>query len=321
MAEVFSFPGPSRSPSFEAMAQTEWVTCPNQCGARLYYREVQVHVQTVCTERREHCSMGCGELVKFRERQKHKMLFCACRIVACKYAPQCKWAGMFKDLAIHTDNFLTYEEKQKLVPGDPSIECLERPWLCWHPPLLAPAQDLTDGFGYRIRWPGCGKEIRFGDRTRHESKECHFRMVHCPNGCGQEVVGYRLQEHLEGKNPLDCISTTAWVKSGCLLRDVYCKYVLGQKREGADRVVLKKQGKGTGKAGSKKSDKKQTRLKNTAVNTESAEAAKRTETDNSLDDGAGQGSNGADTWSPSKGGEGNAQSNTRKVMHVYACEA
>eukprot|EP00281_Chroomonas_sp_CCMP1168_P006096 CAMPEP_0206263176 /NCGR_PEP_ID=MMETSP0047_2-20121206/28671_1 /ASSEMBLY_ACC=CAM_ASM_000192 /TAXON_ID=195065 /ORGANISM="Chroomonas mesostigmatica_cf, Strain CCMP1168" /LENGTH=96 /DNA_ID=CAMNT_0053690685 /DNA_START=142 /DNA_END=429 /DNA_ORIENTATION=- len=88
--------------------QAEWVTCPNGCGARLYYREVQMHVQTVCSERREHCSMGCGELVRFRERSKHKMLFCACRIVKCEYAPACKWSGMHKDLAVHTSNFLSY---------------------------------------------------------------------------------------------------------------------------------------------------------------------------------------------------------------------
>jgi hypothetical protein len=173
---------------------TEWVQCPNGCGAKLYYKEVNMHSQTVCTERKEHCSMGCGELVKFKDRQKHKMMYCACRVVACTYAPTCKWTGMFKDLAVHTNNAISLKEKKRLVPGDMHIECQERPYVCWHPPLAAPAQAPTVEEGaYQLRWPGCGKEIRFGDRSKHEGNECHFRVVRCPVGCGSDVLGYRLQ--------------------------------------------------------------------------------------------------------------------------------
>jgi hypothetical protein len=173
---------------------SEWVQCPNGCGAKLYFREVNMHTRTACTERKEHCSMGCGELVKFKDRQKHKMMFCSCRIVSCTYAPACKWTGMFKSLAVHTDNFMPLKEKKRLVPGDMQIECQERPYVCWHPPLIAPAQaPATEEGSYRLRWPGCGKEIRFGERGRHEANECHFRVVGCPNGCGSSILGYRLQ--------------------------------------------------------------------------------------------------------------------------------
>ena len=55
-------------------------------------------------------------------------------------------------------------------------------------------------------------------------------MTPCPNGCGDKVLGYRLKEHLHGKDPLECVSTAAWVESGCPLREVTCMYVLGQKK-------------------------------------------------------------------------------------------
>lgn len=89
-----------------------------------------------------------------------------------------------------------------------------------------------------MRWPGCGKSIRFGDREKHEDHKCHFRVTQCPNGCGDSILGYRLKEHLEGKNPVECEGTGAWVVSGCPLRDVSCVYVLGQKKSKAELRII-----------------------------------------------------------------------------------
>ena len=86
------------------MSNEEWVQCPNGCGEKLFYKEVSVHVRSICPDRKELCD--CGQLVRHSERNKHKLLFCDLRQVQCKYAPQCKWRGIARDLAVHISDSL-----------------------------------------------------------------------------------------------------------------------------------------------------------------------------------------------------------------------
>ena len=172
------------SPAADAMASQEWVTCPNGCGEKLFHKEVSQHVRATCPDRKEVCD--CGAHIRYRERNKHKLLFCDLRQVQCKYAPRCKWRGTARDMQVHISESLSTAQKMAKVKGDPFIECLERPYTCWHPPLVAPAED-DEPDGFKLRWSGCGAVFPFGKRAVHDSKECPFRQQLCKLGCGQKV--------------------------------------------------------------------------------------------------------------------------------------
>ena len=148
----------------------------------------------------------------------------------CKYAPRCKWRGTARDLQIHISDSLSTAQKAAKVKGDVFIECMERPYTCWHPPLLAPAEDVEED-GFKIRWVGCGAVFPFGKRQAHNAKDCPFRLEQCKLGCGQMVVGYKLEEHYNGKAVKFCKDTTEWLESGCPEREVPCKYVIARERE------------------------------------------------------------------------------------------
>ena len=180
---------------------SDWVICPNGCGEKLFYLELHSHCRTVCRDRPEPCAFGCGDMVKYRDRDRHKMLLCLNRFVRCSYAPDCKWTGMAKHLPVHLDDQLTTAQKHSLVPEDLYIECLERPFICWHPPLLPSAETFKSSTSegskaYSVEWVGCGESVRFADRTRHICDTCQFRRVVC-QGCGSSVIGSRMEEHLQ----------------------------------------------------------------------------------------------------------------------------
>ena len=206
----------------------ELVLCPNGCGEKLFPKEISAHVRASCPDRKELCD--CGMLIRYRERNKHKMLFCDLRQVQCKYAPKCKWRGTARDLHVHLSETLSTEQKMAKVKGDPFIECLERPYTCWHPPLVAPNEEVGQG-GFRIRWTGCGQMFRFSRRQEHDSKECPFRLELCKLGCGMHIVGWQLEEHYQGKPLKYCRDTLEWVHSGCPRRKVPCVYVIAKQRK------------------------------------------------------------------------------------------
>ena len=212
------------------MSNEEWVQCPNGCGEKLFYKEVSVHVRSICPDRKELCD--CGQLVRHRERNKHKLLFCDLRQVQCKYAPQCKWRGIARDLAVHISDTLSTAQKMARVKGDPFIECLERPYTCWHPPLVKPAEDESED-GFKIRWSGCGAVFPFGRRQQHDSRTCPFRMQLCKLGCGRKVIGYEVEQHYGGKPIKFCRDTNEWLDSMCPEREVPCIYIISQPRETA----------------------------------------------------------------------------------------
>jgi hypothetical protein len=201
--------------------------CPNGCGEKLFQRELAQHVRAVCPDRKESCE--CGAQVRYRERNKHKLIFCDLRQVQCKYAPKCKWRGTARDMQVHISETLSTAQKMAKVKGDPFIECLERPYTCWHPPLVAPAED-NDPEGFKLRWTGCGAVFPFGKRAVHDSKECPFRQQVCKLGCKQNVLGYKLEEHYHGKLFRFCKDTASWLNSACPEREVPCVYIISKER-------------------------------------------------------------------------------------------
>jgi hypothetical protein len=216
--------------------QADWVMCPNGCGEKLFHMELSSHCLAVCRDRKEQCSYGCGELVKYRDRDKHKMLYCKHRFVQCKYAPLCKWTGLAKYLEIHLHENMTAAQKKLLVGDDLQIDCLERPFVCWHPPLI-PSPDTFSAFGPTestiVDWVGCGACMRVGDRSKHVSDICPFRMTTCDE-CAEKIIGSRIEEHIHGRAPSECRDTAFWLESGCMFRSVPCLYIVSTPLEGGD---------------------------------------------------------------------------------------
>jgi hypothetical protein len=151
-----------------------------------------------------------------------------------RFAPpagKCRWTGQARYLTVHLDDTLTTKQKEHAVKGDPYIECLERPTVCWHPPLVAVGSGPEDSEEYRTRWVGCGEVLRFGDRDAHEARECPFRQEECKLGCGEVLLGFRVAEHYAGRRTDRCLDSAMWVGSGCPERDMECHYPLSKRRE------------------------------------------------------------------------------------------
>ena len=132
-------------------------------------------------------------------------------------------------MQVHLSDLLSTAQKAHKVKGDVFIECMERPYTCWHPPLCAPAEDAEED-GFKLRWVGCGAVFAFGKRQAHNAKDCPMRLEACKLGCGQQVVGYRLEEHYNGKAYKFCKDTKDWLESGCPNREVPCIYLIGKER-------------------------------------------------------------------------------------------
>lgn len=133
-------------------------------------------------------------------------------------------------MQVHISDSLSTAQKAHKVKGDVFIECMERPYTCWHPPFCAPAEDAEED-GFKLRWVGCGAVFPFGKRQVHNQKECPFRLELCKLGCGQKVLGYELEEHYKGKPLKFCRDTKEWLESGCPEREVPCMYVMAKERE------------------------------------------------------------------------------------------
>ena len=204
-------------------------TCPLRpsncrfCLLPLQYRDLEVH-QRSCHVREEACPAHCGEMVCITDTKVHMTEHCTHRFVAC---PQkCNQKIRLCDVDTHTKRICD----MRLVPCP--LKCIANDWapileqevckitarmLDLHTTLECPERmvhciNCKGGIISReskrhkettcpmravpCRNPGCTKELHLGDREEHERKVCKFKLVVCPQGCGELIAAIYTGRHM-----------------------------------------------------------------------------------------------------------------------------
>lgn len=206
------------------------------CNAELVYKETEIHERT-CHVREEPCPAACGQLVCITETKLHMATVCAHRFVPC---PQkCNQKVRFVDIPSHcahlcdarlipcplkclvSDDVPVLEREismitAKMIDLHVSIQCPERLVQCINcrqdiKAKVAKSHKDTSCTMRPVpcRNPGCSKQLPLGEQEDHERKQCKFKLVVCPQGCGELVAAIFAGKHM--------MLTCSWRYSKCPL--------------------------------------------------------------------------------------------------------
>jgi hypothetical protein len=138
------------------------------CGLKVRVVDEQNHYKKKCENRMVYCTMGCiVDLTVSKDEQvitqmQAKQLDLHLKYQCPNREVQCKMCSM--DLIVSA------------VEMHEKIECPFRPANC--------------------RLPGCLKILPFHEREEHERHTCRFRLITCPQGCGEVISIIRANKHM-----------------------------------------------------------------------------------------------------------------------------
>eukprot|EP00605_Chrysophyceae_sp_TOSAG23-4_P001653 GSChrysophyteH1.ASY1.ANO1.1814.1 assembled CDS len=195
------------------------------CGVQFEFKDLEAH-ERICDVRQEQCPSGCGEMVVVGDPLvTHQAEYCKHRFVYCDM--KCGQKVRYIDLPGHRNNVCNEREVRcplkckvdysvpplqqqvvtltaKMVDIHKKFECPERPLQCFmckdyvksrdmdeHRHTLCPMRETP------CRNVGCSKIVALGTREEHERKTCKFRMLSCPQGCGEDVPWIQHGRHMK----------------------------------------------------------------------------------------------------------------------------
>lgn len=183
--------------------------CPAHCGAMVCITDTKVHMLEQCTHRFVPCPLRCNQKIRLCDTDTHISSICDMRLVPCPL--RCiinDWAPVLEQEVSKIT--------ARLLELHTTLECPERTVHCLnckggvkakeakrHKETTCPMRMVP------CRNPGCSKELHLGEREEHERKMCKFKLVVCPQGCGELVAAIYTGRH----SMLAC----SWRYSNCPL--------------------------------------------------------------------------------------------------------
>ena len=172
--------------------------CPGGCGEHVVVGEPTAeHQAEECLHRFVFCDMKCGQKVRFVDMPGHRANVCDNRQVKCPL--KC-----VEDESVPVLQRVVTTLTAKMVEIHKKFECPQRPLQCFnckeyikskdmevHKRTLCAMREVPCGN------VGCSKIIMLGSREDHERKTCKFRLLSCPQGCGENVAWIQHGKHLK----------------------------------------------------------------------------------------------------------------------------
>jgi len=170
--------------------------CPAGCGEAVCITETKVHMATTCTHRFVPCPLKCNQKIRLCDTKSHCEHICDMRLLPCP------------NKCVEDENLPLLEQRvcqitAKMMELHTSLQCPERMVQC-----INCRQDVKAKVSrthketsctmrpVACRNPGCSKELALGDREEHERKTCKFKLVVCPQGCGELVAAIYAGRHM-----------------------------------------------------------------------------------------------------------------------------
>jgi len=170
--------------------------CPAKCGELVCIQITKQHLEEKCIHRFVPCTMNCGLKIRLVDEQNHYKKKCENRNV---YCPN----GCIVDPTASKEDQVVTQMQAKQLNLHLKFQCVDRELQCklCDGDIVAKNLEIHNKIecpcrATNCRLPGCLKILPFHEREEHERHTCRFRLITCPQGCGEVISIIRSGKHM-----------------------------------------------------------------------------------------------------------------------------